>query len=1257
VELDTANADNSAMVEHVQERLARWVRASCSSEDGCSVETPFAVLEVLPLEEGAGHITVGMSGLIYKGVRTAVICVAVQRSSETAPNLEGAVMHWACEKEPGGNWYPPPDGWRTDPDWSVDAGGGAWQTALRPETVTNHPRRAHCLLLQIPLEGPLQKNTAGLPFVLKTADGRWLKNAATASDFFINLGLLRQKDLPTGDTYVPATHGDVSDSLEEASQDSAPPAGNSMVDLFGVKIGLPMPQLPVAPVPHRIDIEQLPQRMGGGIEGTGSKVATWVVDLVAGSEDKAERSLMHRFQIAHTILSRILEDDGASGEGMLVLASWLRFSAARHLTWNRNYNVKPREISAAQDLLTKRCAEEIMAREDLWELLRMTLVAVGRGGQGDVGQRIRDEILTVQSKNNAKGGMMEEWHQKLHNNTSPDDVVICEALLAYLKSDLNIDEYWNALAASGITRERLASFDRAIRSEPNFSQGQVSGLVEDLTNYLHTLKAVHCGDDLKSAAAAVLGYSQEGRKGRSVNMPPIEGVATPELRDALIYMLQPADKQEGAGGDPLSALTAKLGAVMEARRLLAPHMQPNSAVADRSRLRDILFLDLALESAARSYVEASMEHLSATEGMGGLQTVWGVACLMLEGCCLSLGSNNEMRMCLKECLAIQDGFAASPSNMAMRIQAAVERLKVHLALRAQETCSRMQPSAQCLGERLGVPDHALSLFSEEVVRAGPIAPTAQLVAVLERLVRVVTDAGPWQVVAPGNSRAVGQLVVVGHLKEVQHDTYGTPTVLLARMMGGEEEIPTGVVALITESATDVLCHASIRARNNRVVMVSCFDSDKVREICDAEGQWASVDARPGAQVHVEIGVEPPAASAAAEEQPAEAPEPGEAPEAEAQAKSEAGAEVAAAPGAVAAAEAPTSAAAVPGVEVAEKAWTGKWALPSSAFTPEVVGAKALNVEALRGKLPPWVSLPTSAAIPYGTFEEVLGKQPHSSAARRIEAVVDAVAEGDATALAPVRLAIKQLRPDQEVKRELEACFQGIGAVWEEEEWPDMWQCITEVWASQWNNRVVLAFAKAGVPHAKLRMSVLCQPLLPAKYAFVAHTANPLTEDPSEVYIEMVKGLGETLVGNYAGAALRATAAKAAALPTPDALPDASPAQLVASTQLLALPSKSVFLTAPSGSVMFRSDSNCEDLDGFAGAGFFDSVPLHTPEQVFADYTEEPLVTDPEFQQRTLLDVAAAAVAVEVALGGAPQDVEGVVLEDGTVYVVQSRPQV
>jgi len=28
---------------------------------------------------------------------------------------------------------------------------------------------------------------------------------------------------------------------------------------------------------------------------------------------------------------------------------------------------------------------------------------------------------------------MEEWHQKLHNNTTPDDVPICQAYLAFLQ--------------------------------------------------------------------------------------------------------------------------------------------------------------------------------------------------------------------------------------------------------------------------------------------------------------------------------------------------------------------------------------------------------------------------------------------------------------------------------------------------------------------------------------------------------------------------------------------------------------------------------------------------------------------------------------------------------------------------------------------------------------------------------------------------------------------------------------------------------
>ncbi|KAL3137437.1 hypothetical protein ABBQ32_006958 [Trebouxia sp. C0010 RCD-2024] len=169
---------------------------------------------------------------------------------------------------------------------------------------------------------------------------------------------------------------------------------------------------------------------------------------IKGMESKAERSLMHRFNLAKDLLTLVTSSGKPRErqEGDLVaLLTWLRFSSSRLLVWNKNYNIKPREISAAQDGLTSLLATLLEQQPDWRDVLMLALAAVGRGGQGDVGQRIRDEILYVQSHNNAKGGMMEEWHQKLHNNTSPDDVVICQALLAYLEHDLDISFYWQTL--------------------------------------------------------------------------------------------------------------------------------------------------------------------------------------------------------------------------------------------------------------------------------------------------------------------------------------------------------------------------------------------------------------------------------------------------------------------------------------------------------------------------------------------------------------------------------------------------------------------------------------------------------------------------------------------------------------------------------------------------------------------------------------------------------------------------------------------
>ena len=51
------------------------------------------------------------------------------------------------------------------------------------------------------------------------------------------------------------------------------------------------------------------------------------------------------------------------------------------------------------------------------------------------------------------------------------------------------------------------------------------------------------------------------------------------------------------------------------------------------------------------------------------------------------------------------------------------------------------------------------------------------------------------------------------------------------------------------------------------------------------------------------------------------------------------------------------------------------------------------------------------------------------------------------------------------------------------------------------------------------MAVLIQPIIPAEYAFVIHTKNPISNNEEEIYCEVVKGLGETLVGAFKGQAM------------------------------------------------------------------------------------------------------------------------------------------
>ncbi|KAL6640194.1 hypothetical protein ACP70R_022043 [Stipagrostis hirtigluma subsp. patula] len=890
----------------------------------------------------------------------------------------------------------------------------------------------------------------------------------------------------------------------------------------------------------------------------GKGTAKAFLETIADLEEDAQRSLMHRFNIAADLVEQA-KDAGQLGlAGLLV---WMRFMATRQLVWNKNYNVKPREISQAQDRFTDMLQNLFKTYPQYREMIRMIMSAVGRGGQGDVGQRIRDEILVIQRNNNCMGGMMEEWHQKLHNNTSPDDVIICQALMDYLNSDLDIKVYWDTLNKDGITKERLMSYDHPIHSEPNLKIEQKEGLLRDLSNYMRSLKAVHSGADLESAIGTCMGYRAEGEGFMvGVKVNPVKGLPS-GFEELLKFVLEHLEDK---------SVEALVEGLLEARAAVRPLL-----CGSPERLKDLIFLDIALDSTVRTAVERSYEQLNNAKPENLLYCLkgWNHALEMAKN------SDNQWALFAKACL---------------------DRTRLALVTKGEEYHHTLQPSAEYLGSLLGVEEWTVSIFTEEIIRSGSAASLSVLLNRLDPVLRNIANLGSWQIISP--VEVVGYMTAVDELLTVQNKSYEKPTVLVAKSVRGEEEIPDGVVAVLTPDMPDVLSHVSVRARNCKVLFATCFDPDILFELQQKEGKLISIKPTSSDITYRETA------------------------ESELQAASSTSAQ---------------DDQSGPSISLVKKQFPGKYAISADEFSDEMVGAKSRNIAYLKGKVPQSVGVPTSVALPFGTFETVLSDKMNKEVAENVESLKEKLNQGEFGALNEIRHALLNLIAPPNLVKELKEKMQGCGMPWPgdegEQRWEQAWLAIKKVWASKWNERAYFSTRKVKLDHAYLSMAVLVQEIVSADYAFVIHTTNPSSGDHSEIYAEVVKGLGETLVGAYPGRALSFVCKK-------DDLDSA---------KVLGYPSKPVGLFIKQ-SIIFRSDSNGEDLEGYAGAGLYDSVPMDKEEEVVLDYTTDPLITNSNFRNSILSSIARTGYAIEE-LYGSPQDIEGVV-KDGKIYIVQTRPQ-
>ncbi|CAI0405203.1 unnamed protein product, partial [Linum tenue] len=943
--------------------------------------------------------------------------------------------------------------------------------------------------------------------------------------------------------------------------------------------------------------------------GDGRGTAKRTLDRIAEMEEEAQKSFMHRFNIASDLMDQA-KDAGVLGVAAIFV--WMRFMATRQLIWNKNYNVKPREISKAQDRLTDLLQDIYSSYPQYREFLRLIMSTVGRGGEGDVGQRIRDEILVIQRNNECKGGMMEEWHQKLHNNTSPDDVIICQALIDYINCDFDLGVYWKTLNENGITKERLLSYDRAIHSEPNFRRDQKDGLLRDLGSYMRTLKAVHSGADLESAVANCMGYRAEGQGFMvGVQINPVSGLPSgfPEL---LQYVLQHVEDRN---------VEALLEGLLEARQELRP-----SLVKANSRLKDVLFLDIALDSAVRTAIERGYEELNDA----GPEKMMYFITLVVENLALSSDNNEDLIYCLKGWNHAMNMCNSKSSNWALYAKSILDRTRLSLTEKAEWYQQLLQPSAEYLGSLLGVDQWAVNIFTEEVIRGGSAAALSSLLNRLDPVLRKTANLGrlvscygstkyafqmpdcvhvnlqyywlvasSWQVISP--VEAVGYVVVVEELLTVQNKTYDRPTIVVARRVKGEEEIPDGAVAVLTADMPDVLSHVSVRARNGKVCFATCFDPNILDDLKVREGKLLRLKPTSADVVYSEVK------------------------EDELESYSSTGST-----------EVGTSS-----MKLVKKQFKGKYAISSDEFTGEMVGAKSRNISYLKGKVPSSIGVPTSVALPFGVFEEVLADGLNKDVEKKLQLLKGKLDGGEFAVLGEIRETVLELLPPPQLVKELKTKMKSSGMPWPgdegEKRWEQAWTAIKKVWASKWNERAYFSTKKIKLEHDYLCMAVLVQEIINADYAFVIHTTNPSSGNASEIYAEVVKGLGETLVGAYPGRALSFICNK----------------NDLDSPLVLGYPSKPIGLFIRR-SIIFRSDSNGEDLEGYAGAGLYDSVPMDEEEKVVLDYSSDPLMIDDNFQKSTLSKIASAGHAVEE-LYGSPQDIEGVV-RDGKIYIVQTRPQ-
>ncbi|KAG2301304.1 hypothetical protein Bca52824_029955 [Brassica carinata] len=594
--------------------------------------------------------------------------------------------------------------------------------------------------------------------------------------------------------------------------------------------------------------------------------------------------------------------------------------------------------------------------------------------------------------------------------------------------------------------------------------------------------------------------------------------------------------------------------------------------------------------------------------------------------CLAIG--NELLAWRERDLVEKEGEENGKTIWAMRLKATLDRAR-RLTAEYSDLLLQIFPSnVEILGRALGIPENSVKTYTEAEIRAGIIFQISKLCTVLLKAVRNTLGSEGWDVIVPGSTS--GTLVQVDSIVPGSLPSNdGGPIILLVNKADGDEEVSAAngnIAGVMLLQELPHLSHLGVRARQEKIVFVTCDDDEKVANIRKLVGKYVSLEASPS---HVNLILSSEDRSGTNKKTDKKS----------VSVDDEESKPISSSSDSLLYSSKDIPSGGIIALADSDASTSGSKAAACGLLAS--LAASSTRVHSEHG-VPASFKVPAGVVIPFGSMELALkqsnSEEKFASLLEKLETARPEEGELD-NICDQIHEVMKSLQVPKETINTISKAFPkdarlivrssanvedlaGMSAAGLYESIPNVSPSdpsvfsasVCQVWASLYTRRAVLSRRAAGVSQREASMAVLVQEMLSPDLSFVLHTVSPSDPSSNLVEAEIAPGLGETLASGTRGTPWRLASGKL------------------------------------DGTVQTLAFANFSEELLVSGRGPADGKYV----RLTVDYSKKRLTVDSVFRQKLGQRLGSVGFFLERNFGCA-QDVEGCLVGED-VYIVQSRPQ-